>query len=106
MIGGSPIASRTITGHTMDFFPISIFLDDTVTLVDDLGEVAVEYSDTDVVTLEDTLTPPEVEATLTQVLSTRDYVVAVLNGELVEAWRKRDSTSLDETLWRRKDNQL
>lgn len=106
MLGGSPLASRTVTGHTFVFFPISLFLTDIITLVDSLGEVAVETTNTDSVSLSDTLMPPEVEATFTEVMRIRDYLVMLLDDVLVEAWRKRDTSSTDDSLWRRTDRNI
>jgi hypothetical protein len=90
----------------MDFYPISLFFAEIVTLVDSLGEVAIETTNTDALTLADTLSPPEIEATFTQVMRIRDYVVAVLDGTLVEAWRKTVTSSTDDSLWRRTDRNV
>jgi len=100
MIAGAPIASRTVTGHRAEFFPISIFLTDTLTLVDSLGDTEVEQILTDSMSLVDTLMPSELEATFTDILTLKDYLVALLDGELVDGWRRVDRPT---TSWRRVD---
>jgi len=100
MIAGAPLASRTVTGHTAEYFPISIFLTDTLTLVDSLGDTEVESTSTDTMTLVDTLPAPEVETTITEILTLKDYMVALLDGKLVDGWRRTDRPS---TSWRRVD---
>lgn len=100
MIAGAPLASRTVTGHLAEYFPISIFLTDTLTLVDSLGDTEVEQTLTESMTLVDTLMPSELETTLTEIITLKDYMVTLLDGKLVDGWRRVDRPS---TSWRRVD---